>query len=122
PAPVAAAPAPVRQAPAPAVAANQGPQSFTIANRTGYDIREVYVSPAKAKEWEDDVLGDDELDDGSDQLIRFHRAQKTCLWDLKVVYSEDESEAVWYDLDLCKIKKVTIRYNSKTDKTSATFD
>ncbi len=121
--PTAAAPAAAAPAAAvPAVAARQARQDFTIVNKTGYDIREVYVSPGKADNWEDDVLGDDELDDGDEQLIRFKRAEKTCIWDLKVVYSEDDSEAIWYDIDLCKITKMTIRYSRKTDKTSATFD
>ncbi len=124
--------APVVQAPAPAapnaptavpaVTASQARQNFTLVNRTGYDIQEVYVSPGKAKSWEEDVLGDDELEDGDEQLIRFNRAEKTCIWDLKVVYSEDDSEAVWHDIDLCKITKITIRYNRKADKTSATFE
>lgn len=113
--------APVVAAPAP-VAAAESRQNFTIVNRTGYDISEVYVSPAKAKNWGEDILGDDELDDDGEQLVRFKRAEKTCLWDLKVVYSEDDSEAIWYDVDLCKITKITIKYNRKSDKTSATFD
>jgi hypothetical protein len=108
---VAAAPAPV-----------QARQDFTLVNKTGYDIREVYISPADASDWEDDVLGDDELLDDDDQVIRFKRAEKTCKWDLKVVYSEDDSEAIWYAVDLCKVAQITIKYNNKTGKTSATFD
>ncbi len=104
------------------VAASRSRQTFTVVNSTGYDISEVYVSPAKGKDWEDDVLGDDELEDGDEKLIRFNRPEKTCFWDLKVVYSEDDSEAIWYDIDLCKISKVTIKYDRKRDKTTAFFD
>jgi hypothetical protein len=104
------------------VSASRSRQTFTVVNSTGYDISEVYVSPAKGKDWEDDVLGDDELEDGDEKLIRFNRPEKTCFWDLKVVYSEDDSEAIWYDLDLCKISKVTIKYDRKRDKTTAFFD
>lgn len=115
--------APVVAPPAPTAAVEAARQNFTVLNRTGYDISEVYVSPAKTKKWGEDLLGDDELDDEDEQLIPLGRAaEKTCLWDLKVVYSADDSEAVWYDIDLCKFSKVTIKYNRKSDKTSATFD
>lgn len=97
-------------------------QDFELVNKTGYEIKHVYVSPAKSDDWEDDVLGKDTLDDGDTWSIKFHRANKTCFWDLKVVYEVDSSSAVWTDIDLCKVEKVTIRYNKKSDKTTATFD
>ncbi|WP_210208201.1 hypothetical protein [Rhodoplanes roseus] len=97
-------------------------QDFTLVNRTGYDISEVYVSPGKANDWEEDILGDDGLEDGDSVNITFRRAGKTCIWDLKVVYSDDDSSAVWHDINLCQVEKITLRYNRKSDTTSATFD
>ncbi len=103
-------------------AAAQSKQDFTLVNRTGYDISHVYVSPSKANSWEEDVLGDDELEDGVQTNIRFRRAGNTCKWDLKVVYSVDDSTAVWSNIDLCSVSKITIKYNRKNDVTSALFD
>ena len=101
----------------------QSRQDFLLVNRTGYDISEVYISPSKADDWEEDILGsDDTLDDGDQKEIRFKRVGKTCMWDLKVVYDDDDSSAVWHDIDLCKVSKITIRYNRKSDTTSVTFD
>lgn len=40
---------------------------------------------------------------------------------MKVVYDDDDSSAEWNDIDLCKVSQVTIHYNRKSDKTSATF-
>lgn len=98
-------------------------QDFMLVNKTGYDISEVYISPAKANEWEEDILGsDDTPDDSTQREIKFHRAGSTCKWDLKVVYDEDDSTAVWHDIDLCEVSKITIRYNKKSDTTSASFD
>jgi hypothetical protein len=34
----------------------QGKQDFSLVNQTGYDISEVYVSPANSSDWEEDVL------------------------------------------------------------------
>ena len=104
-----------------AVAA-QSKQDFVLVNRTGYDISELYVSPAKKDDWEEDILGDDGLEDGDSQTIRFKGTGSVCIWDLKVVYEEDDSSAVWHDIDLCKISKITIRYDRKSDTTSAIFD
>jgi hypothetical protein len=83
---------------------------------------EVYVSPGKADDWQNDVLGKDSLDDGRTANIKFNRASKTCIWDLKVVYADDDWSAVWHDINLCKIEKITIKYNRRSETTSATFD
>ncbi|BAF90045.1 hypothetical protein AZC_4047 [Azorhizobium caulinodans ORS 571] len=104
------------------LAAAEARQNFTLVNKTGYDIEKVFVSPSKSDDWEEDVLGKDTLDDGDSWEIKFHRATKTCKWDLKVVYSDDNSSAIWYDIDLCSVSKITIRYNRKSDKTTASFD
>ena len=97
-------------------------QDFDLVNKTGFEIKHVYVSPSKSDEWEEDVLGKDTLDDDETWAIKFHRSEKTCKWDLKVVYSDDGSSAIWHDIDLCSVEKVTIRYNRKSDTTSASFD
>ncbi|MEW6256668.1 MAG: argininosuccinate lyase [Pseudomonadota bacterium] len=103
----------------PALAAKQ---DFELVNKTGYDISHVYVSPTKSNDWEEDVLGKDILEDGDSWDIEFERGDKTCKWDLKVVYADDNSAAYWRNIDLCTVEKITIRYNRKSDTTSATFD
>ncbi len=102
--------------------AQDAQQDFTLVNDTGYDIKEVYVSPSKSNNWEEDILGEDSLADGDEQTIHFRRAGKTCNWDLKVVYTDDDSSAVWGNINLCKVAKITIKYNRKTDTTTAFFD
>ncbi len=99
----------------------QGKQNFTLVNQTGYDISEVYVSPANSSDWEEDVLGEDILKNRDDVEITFKRNVRQCLWDMKVVYDDDDSSAEWNDIDLCKVSQVTIHFNRKADKTSATF-
>lgn len=99
-----------------------GDQDFTIVNATGYTISEVYVSPAKASDWEEDVLGRDVLADGERQEIRFSRDTDACKWDLKVVYEDDNSSAEWGALNLCEISVVRLMYNRKSGETSATVE
>lgn len=106
---------------APAIA-QEARQDFVLVNRTGYDISEVFVSPSKSDDWEEDVLGDDELENGNSTTIRFKRNTRTCLWDLKVVYSDDDSAAFWREIDLCRVSKITIRYNRSSNTSSADFE
>jgi len=102
----------------------QSAQDFILVNKTGYALSEIYISPAKADHWGDDLLEneDDAMEDGASQKITFSNAGRVCHLDLKVVYEEDDSEAVWQDINLCDIRKITIRWNKKTEVTSATFD
>ncbi len=102
--------------------ADEARQDFELVNKTGYDISHVYVSPTKSDDWEEDVLGKDVLNDGDAWDIKFSRSTKTCKWDLKVVYADDNSAAYWKNIDLCKVGKITIRYNRKSDSTSADFE
>jgi hypothetical protein len=106
---------------APAMA-QEAKQDFTLVNKTGYVISEVYVSPSKADDWQEDVLGQDVLDDSSSVDIHFHRGTHTCKWDLKVVYKVDNTSAEWHDFDLCSVSKISIHYNANTDTTSATYE
>ena len=102
--------------------AQEAKQDFTLVNKTGYELGELYVSPSKADNWEEDLLDDDSMDDGESRDIHFHSSVKTCKWDLKVVYADDDSSAVWQGIDLCVVSKITLRYNRKSGDTSATFD
>ncbi len=98
-----------------------GTQDFSLINATGYTLSEVYVSPARAKDWEEDVLGRDVLADGERTEITFARDTDACLWDLKVVYDDGES-AEWDALNLCKISVAKISYDRKSGDTSVEVD
>lgn len=104
------------------VQAEESKQDFKLVNKTGYEIKEVYVSPSKSSDWEEDILGDGVLGDKDYREIHFHRSAKSCHWDLKVVYTEDSSSAVWSDIDLCSVEKIIIHYDKDADKTTADFE
>ena len=97
-------------------------QDFKLVNQTGFTISELYVSPSKTDNWEEDVLGDDELENGKSTTIRFNKSTRACTYDLKVVYSDDEDDAIWNNIDLCRIATITLFYDRSTKKTRATFD
>jgi hypothetical protein len=94
-------------------------QDFSLINATGYEISELYVAPSASSDWQEDVLGQDVLGDGQQANISFSRDGDTCAWDLKVVYSDDNSTAEWRSVDLCTLSVVTIKYNADSGETSA---
>ena len=102
--------------------AEEGKQDFKLVNKTGYEIKEVYVSPSKSADWEEDILADGVLPDLNAREIHFHRSATGCHWDLKVVYSEDSSSAIWNGIDLCTVEKIIIHYDKDADKTTADFE
>jgi hypothetical protein len=106
---------------APAFAAD-AKQDFTLVNRTGYELKALFVSPSKADDWQDDILGQDILEDGKAVNVHFNPKAQTCKWDLKVVYTDDDSSAVWQNVNLCEVDKITIHYDRKNDVTRASFD
>ncbi len=95
-----------------------GEQDFWVVNRTGFTIDEIQVTPHNSKDWGDDILGKDSLDDGEKVEIVFRRKEKAKLWDLRVE-DEDGEEYIWYDLNLLEISEVTLFY--KKGKATATF-
>ena len=95
-----------------ALAANvhAGKQDFTLINKTGFDIHEVYVSPHGSGEWQEDVLGKTVLVDGGTIKINFERQIKGKDWDLKVVDKVGKA-TTWEKLDLLSISKITLHFD-----------
>ena len=91
------------------VAAAAGKQDFTLHNETGKTIQELYVSPNAADNWQEDVLGEDTLETGNHVDVKFARAEKADVWDLRVVF-EDGKAVVWTKIKLSEITDVTISF------------
>ena len=103
---------------APVVPAFAGDADFTLSNRTGFPIREVYIAAAKSSKWGNDRLGDGMLANGRQKLFKFSD-KASCKQDLQVVFDDDGSEVVWEGFDLCEINKITLKYNRSTKEVSA---
>ena len=86
-----------------------GAQDFTLVNATGVEIDKVYIAPHSSDDWEEDILGQDTLPDGQKVDIKFNRAEKAALWDLRVEDSKENS-IEWENLNLLEISKLTLHY------------
>jgi hypothetical protein len=108
-------------APVAAVSAFAGEADFTLVNRTGYEIREVYISAANRNNWGRDRLGDGSLAHTKSKLFKFSD-RASCKQDIMVVFEDDESKVTWEDMDLCEINKLTLKYNRSNKTVSADIE
>ena len=85
-------------------------------------MKSIYLGPSASDQWSPVKVDQSSITDGMTVNVHFTPGAKTCHWDLKVVYSEDNSSAIWHKIDLCTVEKITIHYDSDKDVTRATFD
>ena len=90
---------------------------FTLVNKTGYQIDSIYVSPTKADDWGDDIMGKDALADNEKVEIEFPHGGKKCKFDIRVQYN-DGDKAEWANVDLCEWSEITLHWDGK--RTTAT--
>jgi hypothetical protein len=102
----------------PGLAFAQTDPGFTLVNMTGSTIREIYLSPTRRHDWGFDRLGKKVLADGASRFFRLP-VKQACGRDIKVVFVDDTPSAIWPDVDLCAINKLTLRYNRQTRKVTA---
>ncbi|MCY1166702.1 MULTISPECIES: hypothetical protein [Polaromonas] len=98
-----------------------GDADFTLVNRTGITLREIYISPANRNSWGNDRMGEGVLDNGKSRLFRFSD-KSACKQDLKVVFDDDSGDVVWRNFDLCEIDKVTLKFNKSTRAATADIE
>ena len=96
-----------------------GDVDFTLVNKTGYNIREVYVSSANKNDWGNDRMGDGTLDNNKSRAFKFSD-KAHCHQDIKVVFDEGDVEVTWDNIDLCSLNKISLKYDKKTKMVSAT--
>ncbi len=102
--------------------ASAADQDFTLRNRTGYQIDDVYLSKPSQSSWGPDIMGrGNVLEDGDSTEITFRDSARGCRWDLKVKY-HDDTTAEWSNLNLCEIDKITLHYDRKSGVTRASLD
>ncbi|EXJ12948.1 hypothetical protein [Nitrincola nitratireducens] len=65
-----------------------------ITNKTGYQINQLYVSPGDQKSWEEDVLGNDVLVNGTTQRVTL-TGYSSPVFDIRLIDSDGDSYTFW---------------------------
>lgn len=95
----------------------QAQQNFSLINRTGFQINEVYVSPSASDSWGRDILGDGVMPSGTRRNISFPQRTRACMFDLRIVYEDgDRSEA--REINLCEVSNVTLTFTGRATRFS----
>src|ERR1700677_3403308 len=91
---------------------------FTLANKTGYGIKEIYIAPSASTDWGDNIISKP-LENGDALAITFDAKAKAEHWDIRIVWVDEGADVVWKKCKLSEINKITLHYNRDTDETTA---
>lgn len=89
--------------------AAEGDLDFTLVNKTGKILDQVYVGPTSSEEWGNDIMGKDVVGEDESVSIKFHPKATAKHWDLKIVF-QDGSSSVWTNFDLTTIDEITVSF------------
>ena len=87
-------------------AAFAGAQDFVLVNKTGVEINAVYVSPSKSNDWEEDILGDDVLENGQNVRINIDDGSGACIYDFKAEFTNGQ-ELTRSRINVCEVSEYT---------------
>jgi hypothetical protein len=97
----------------------QSELDFTLANKTGYGIKAVYVAPSSSTTWEENLISET-LEHNEEVEIQFDpKGKHPAKWDIMVVFIDDDSKVYWKGAKLTEISKITLKYNRSTGATTA---
>ncbi len=77
-----------------------------IVNNTGRTMTSFYASRVGAKSWEEDILGQDTLDDGDSVTVNINDGSGACRFDFKAVF-EGGASLEKANIDVCTISRFT---------------
>ncbi|BBE72616.1 hypothetical protein [Oharaeibacter diazotrophicus] len=78
-----------------------------IVNKTDFSIVEFYASSVGQDNWEENILGNDEVPPGGNVNVNIDDGTGYCKYDLKVVFS-DGDEVVKNAMNVCEVGTFTI--------------
>ena len=110
---------------APVVGQPQNPElDFTIVNKTGYDVKALYIGASGTGDWtkDDEVLKGRAFPNGKSYDIKFSPRAKAEKWDIMVDWADGSGKEEWLNLKLTEITKVTLIYDKEKDQTKAIIE
>lgn len=101
--------------------ADDGELDFTLANQTGYRIKEIYIAPSSSTDWGDNILSKP-LENDDSIAVTFGAQARAEHWDIRIVWIGPGADVVWKRCTLSDISKVTLRYDRGTGETIASTE
>lgn len=97
---------------------------FTLVNKTGYDIKKLYIGPTSNSEWTEDmeIVNGRKFSNGDTMEVKFNPKANAANWDIRVEWADGSPAEEWMKLDLTQIEKVTLKYDRASDKTTAEIE
>ncbi len=86
--------------------ANAANRKVDIVNKTGMPMTHFYASNTGTNSWEEDILGQDVLDNGETFEANIDDGTGACRFDFKAVFSDGES-LVRRGINVCQIGTFT---------------
>ncbi|MCR5562476.1 MAG: hypothetical protein K6F46_03765 [Desulfovibrio sp.] len=97
--------------------AQAGEQDFKLINDSGRPVCDVYISPADATDWQEDLLEGDKycLSHGESINITFGRSLKGVkMWDLRVV-DDKGNDSIYEGFNLMEVSNIKLLRNGTAD-------
>ena len=86
--------------------AHAADRNVDIVNKTGRTMIHFYASKVGVDTWEEDILGNDKLDDGDTQPVDIDDGTGACKFDFKAVFAGGATLEK-HNIDVCKISSYT---------------
>lgn len=99
----------------------QAEVAFSMQNATGYPIRNIFFSKARAGHWSPNQLDHGSLGDGQSVDFYFPLTEEACRWDIKIIY-EDSGVSVLSNIDLCQVTRMSVTWDNAAGKTRYTTE
>lgn len=96
--------------------------SFLLINGTAYPISQLSVSESDFNFYGPNVLHPPVIRPGERRQVNFNAPTTYCQADLKVVFADDPTPALWQNLNLCTLTKIKLVYDRMSGITTASYD
>ena len=77
-----------------------------IKNRTGWTMLRFYASDSRTDDWEEDILGEDVLENGRDLRINIDDGSGACVYDFKAQFTNGQ-ELTRFRINVCEVSEYT---------------
>ena len=94
--------------------------TFSVSNKTGYDIKKLYLAPHSSAEWaeDDELLKGQAFTNGAVVNITYTTSKNAESWDMKCGWTDGSADSTWNSLNLNGATSFVMTYDKSSDTTS----